>query len=105
MDHQIGFGRVGAGSGEDVSQRANGSFHAAAGDDPMRFQHSVFFHMRILINTLLAVIAAMPFAGLAQTADDLQAKAAADLQAATSDLTAVRAEIEAERLPLARKVS
>jgi len=58
-------------------------------------------HVKICLTWLLSV----PFASVAQTFDDTHAGATADLQKATADLSAARQEIEAERLPLARKVT
>lgn len=54
---------------------------------------------------LFALVAALPLTGLAQAPESLAANASADLQAASAELTAARAGVEAERLPLARRVS
>lgn len=53
----------------------------------------------------LSLLLSVPFASVAQTFDAAHAGASADLQKATVELSAARQEIEAERLPLARKVS
>ncbi len=62
-------------------------------------------NLRLLTSAAAIALFALPTIGLAQTPEELHSKAAADLQASTTELSAVRAEIEAERLPLARKVS
>jgi hypothetical protein len=53
----------------------------------------------------LALLLAAPFVGAAQTLDGVLSGATDDLQKASAELTAARQEIEAERLPLARKVT
>ena len=52
-----------------------------------------------------ALLLSLPLLASAQALDGVLNSAAADLQKATTDLTAARAAVEAERLPLARKVS
>jgi hypothetical protein len=54
---------------------------------------------------VLAIAVAFPFASGAQSLDEVQSGAAADLQKATTELTAARQQVEAERLPLARKIT
>src|ERR1041385_840160 len=56
-------------------------------------------------HVLLALIIAGPLTGWAQDLESLAREAAADLQKATAELSAVRQQIESERLPLARKIS
>jgi len=53
----------------------------------------------------LAVVIASPFALPAQSLDEVQSGAAADLQKATVELTSARQQVETERLPLARKIT
>ena len=53
----------------------------------------------------LTLMLSVPLASVAQTFDDAHAGATKDLQEATAELSATRQEIEAERLPLARKVT
>jgi biopolymer transport protein ExbB len=53
----------------------------------------------------LALALAVPLFGRAQTIEGVLTNANVDLQKATAELTAARAEVEAERLPLARRVS
>ncbi len=54
---------------------------------------------------IVGLMVAAAFSLRAQDADTLSAGAAADLQKALAELSAVRSEIEAERLPLARSVT
>ena len=54
---------------------------------------------------LTAMIVGLPLLVSAQALDGVLSGASADLQKATVELTAARAEVEAGRLPLARKVS
>ena len=54
---------------------------------------------------LTAVILGLPLLISAQALEGVLNSASADLQKATTELTAARAEVEGERLPLARKVS
>ncbi len=57
------------------------------------------------IKICLALLLLVPFAARAQTLESVQSGATEDLQKASTELSAVRQEIEAERLPLARKVT
>ena len=52
-----------------------------------------------------AMALAFPLAVGAQSLDEVQSGATADLQKATAELTAVRQQVEAERLPMARKIT
>jgi biopolymer transport protein ExbB len=61
--------------------------------------------MKLNSNLFLALALSGPLLGGAQTLDGLLSGASVDLQKATTELSAVRQEIEAERLPLARKVT
>jgi septal ring factor EnvC (AmiA/AmiB activator) len=54
---------------------------------------------------LAVVFLGLPLLGSAQSLDGVLNSASADLQKVTVELTAARAEVEAARLPLARKVS
>jgi biopolymer transport protein ExbB len=54
---------------------------------------------------LATLLIALPLVSPGQALEGVLHSAAADLQKATADLTAARAEVETERLPLARKVS
>lgn len=56
-------------------------------------------------NFCLALLLSVPFANVAQTFDDALIGATADLHKATAELSATRQEIEAERLPLARRIT
>ncbi len=56
-------------------------------------------------NICLALLLPVSFAGVAQTFDDALTGATADLQKATAELATARQEIEAERLPLARRIT
>lgn len=53
----------------------------------------------------LALLLSAPFAGTGRTLDSVLSGATEDLQKATAELSAARQEVEAERLPLARRVS
>ena len=53
----------------------------------------------------LALLLALPLAGMAQGLDGVLSSATEDLQKASAELSTARQEIEAERLPLARKVT
>jgi biopolymer transport protein ExbB len=54
---------------------------------------------------LAPLLIALPLASPGQALEGVLTSAATDLQKATAELTAARAEVEAERLPLARKVT
>lgn len=54
---------------------------------------------------LAAIVFGLPLLASAAALDGVLSSAAADLQTATAELTAARSEVEAGRLPLARKVS
>ncbi len=54
---------------------------------------------------LLGAILGSSFAGTAEDLEGVAASAAADLQKATTDLSAVRQQVETERLPMARSIS
>jgi biopolymer transport protein ExbB len=61
--------------------------------------------MRIVLPHLIILLLGCPFLLPAQTLEGVLTSASSDLKQATAELTAVRAQIEAERLPLARRVS
>jgi len=61
--------------------------------------------MKLKSKFFLALALSVPFVSSAQTLDGVLSGASADLQKATTELATVRQEIEAERLPLARKVT
>lgn len=61
--------------------------------------------MKLNSKLFLALALSVPLLGGAQTLDGVLTGAAADLQKANTELSAVRQEIETERLPLARKVT
>jgi biopolymer transport protein ExbB len=61
--------------------------------------------MKLNSKFFLALTLAAPLLGRAQTLDGVLSGASADLQKATTELSTLRQEIEAERLPLARKVT
>jgi len=60
--------------------------------------------MQLSLKALSILLAGFPLLGAAQGIDAVATSAAADLQKATTELTALRAEVEAERLPLARQI-
>jgi len=55
--------------------------------------------------TIGLALLSTPFLSLSQTLDDVLTGATTDLQKATAELSAVRREVELERLPLARRVT
>src|SRR6478736_6675098 len=61
--------------------------------------------MKLNSKLFLALAFTAPLLGRAQTLDGVLSGASTDLQKATTDLSTLRQEIEAERLPLARKVT
>jgi biopolymer transport protein ExbB len=61
--------------------------------------------MKSPVKLFLALLLSVPFVGVAQTLDGVLSGATDDLQKASAELTTARQEIEAERLPLARKVT
>lgn len=60
---------------------------------------------KIRTKVCFAILLALPCVGRAQGLDAVATRATADLEKATADLTAARQQVEAERLPLARKVT
>ncbi len=63
------------------------------------------FRMKNSLKIFTALLVAVPWFTFAQAPEGLLAGASADLQAASAELTSARAGVEAERLPLARKIS
>jgi biopolymer transport protein ExbB len=61
--------------------------------------------MKSPVKFFLALLLTLPLGGVAQTLDAVLTGATADLEKASAELTAVRQQIEAERLPLARQVT
>jgi len=61
--------------------------------------------LKQLMKLLAAVLAVAPVLVTAQTLEGVLANAASDLEQANAELNAARAEVEDERLPLARKVT
>lgn len=59
----------------------------------------------IRMKVSLAMLLALPLVGVAQGLDAVANSATADLEKATTDLTAARQQVETERLPLARQVT
>lgn len=61
--------------------------------------------MKSHLKVSFAFLLSFPLLGAAQSLDGVISGAAADLQKATTELSTVRQEVEAERLPMARRVS
>jgi biopolymer transport protein ExbB len=61
--------------------------------------------MRLILKLFSAAWLCLPVAGLAQGLNELGNDARADLQKATEQLATARAEVEAARLPLARRIT
>jgi len=61
------------------------------------------FHMKYLVFLTAAIV--LPFVAKAEDLETVASKAATDLQAALTDLSAVRQAIETERIPLARQLT